>query len=81
MCIKLDACLSGQRFNISKSGHKSAASELAPEVGESECTSSLTAVSQTATVLWVSGHEPSWFSKLDVFGSHLSNVSLKSRDA
>ena len=37
----------------------------------------LRAVSQITTIMWVSGCEPCWFSKLDVMGGHLSSTCLK----
>lgn len=45
------------------------APELGPESGSSKHI--LKVVSQITTDLWVLGHEPHWFSKLDVWATHL----------
>lgn len=82
--VKLDSCPSGLYFNkcrwtfFSLSLGVIDCLELGTVAGKFECVGPLRALSQIATVLWVSRWKPCWFPKLDYLGTHLSVSGLKS---
>ena len=72
--VKLDSCPSGLCFNkcrwtfFTLSLGVIGCLELGTVAGKFECVGPLRALSQIATILWVSRWKPCWFPKLDYLG-------------
>lgn len=82
MCVRLDACPSGQHVKISiklpSQKFWMLYVEAASTLGESMCVSPLRTISQFLSHCGYPGYKPHWLSQLDVLWPCLSDEGLKS---